>query len=176
VRVVATAHGTDPDADGYSLTADDAVKGSVEGRVSATGETVLASLRVGAHTLEIGDVAFNCALRGPTSRPVDVAFEAVTDAAVEADCEPVYQALSAAVEARVQDGSIGSEGIGRSLRAKLDAAAAARERGERGAVSGAMGAFENQLRAQAGKHVSRAAADLLLEHAGYVRNHGFFVP
>lgn len=176
VKVVATTLGADFDRDGYSIVADDAVKGTVRGRVPATGEAELASLRVGAHTLEIGDVAFNCALRGPASRPVDVAFEAVTEAPVEADCEPVYQALSATVEALVEDGSIRSKGIGRSLRAKLDAAAAARERGQRGAVTGAMGAFENQLRAQAGKHVSGPAAELLLSHAGYVRDHGFFMP
>lgn len=174
VNVLATTFGEDHDVDGYALTADDEVKGVVEGRVSATGEVLLEELRVGEHTLEIGDVAFNCALRGPASRPVEVEFEAVTDAVVELDCEPVYEALSGTVEAMVEDGAIRSKEIGKSLSAKIDAAGRARDRGNVRAARGPMRGLEKQVRALAGRQITQEAAELLLEHVEYIRENEFF--
>lgn len=175
VNVTATTFGPDPDADGYSLAADDAVKGVVEGRVGATGEALLEALRVGTHTLEIGDLAFNCTLRGQAARSVEVEFEAVTDEAVEVDCEPVYEALCAIVETMVEDGSIRSRGIGRSLCAGLEAAGRARDRGNARAASGPITGLENQIRELAGRQISREAAELLLEHLDYIRANDFFI-
>ena len=54
------------------------------------------------------------------------------------------------------------EGVGQSLSAKLDAAQAAEARGNLHAKSGALGAFEHEVRAQTGKALTPEQADVLL--------------
>jgi prepilin-type N-terminal cleavage/methylation domain-containing protein len=53
-------------------------------------------------------------------------------------------------------------GLGQALSAKLDAAEAAERRGNLHAKAGALGAFENQVRAQAGKDLTPQHAEVLL--------------
>src|SRR5262249_38282546 len=56
----------------------------------------------------------------------------------------------------------GSPGVGGALSAHLDAAEAAEKRGDAPAKGGALGAFENEVRAQAGKALTPDQSEVLL--------------
>ena len=62
-------------------------------------------------------------------------------------------------------GFVSSGGVCESLRAKMSAAEAALVRGQREAARGNVGAFLNELQAQAGKHVLEPALTILREEA-----------
>jgi hypothetical protein len=65
-------------------------------------------------------------------------------------------------------GFIDNQGVARSLLAKLDAAAAAAERGQPMVAVQAVQAFANEVTAQAGKHIEAEHADHMLTHAQVV--------
>lgn len=69
--------------------------------------------------------------------------------------------LMQVVDELYANGSIDNAGIVNALKAKLRAVAKGLSGGNTHAADGALGAFENHLRAQSGKHVSVEAAELL---------------
>ena len=71
----------------------------------------------------------------------------------------------------LQGGAIKNSGEATSLLAKLDAAAAARARGECSTAANLYQAFINELMAQSGKGVDPAAATIMLSDAQYLITH-----
>ena len=62
-------------------------------------------------------------------------------------------------------GHITNKGVANSLRAKLDAAQAAVDRGQPGVAINLLRAFTNEVNAQGGKHIAADHAGHLVEHA-----------
>ena len=62
-------------------------------------------------------------------------------------------------------GHITNKGVANSLRAKLDAAQAALDRGQPGVAINLLRAFTNEVNAQAGKHIVAEHAIHLVQHA-----------
>lgn len=77
--------------------------------------------------------------------------------------EEILGAILAKVEAFLADGSITDPGIARSLRAKLEGALAALERGNPKAARNKLEAFVHHVEAQKGKKISAEAAEELLD-------------
>ena len=71
----------------------------------------------------------------------------------------------------LQSGAIKNKGNADSLLAKLDAAAAARARGQCSTAANIYRAFINELQAQSGKHVDAAAAAIMIADAQYLIAH-----
>jgi hypothetical protein len=78
--------------------------------------------------------------------------------------------LEASVAIASQLGLVSSPGICQSLNAKISAAGAALNRGNRVAERGALRAFLNELKAQGGKHVQEPALTILREEAEALLN------
>ena len=79
-------------------------------------------------------------------------------------CPPLLMGL----DHSINEADIGVEGIRNSLHAKVEAAGGAFLRGQtKGGLNHLM-AFEHEVRAQAGKHISQVSADALLQLAGQI--------
>ncbi len=68
----------------------------------------------------------------------------------------------------VSTGLIANRGLAKSLTAKLRAAEASQSRGDQAAAANELGAFVNEVNAQAGKGVAPVAAAVLLRDAQYI--------
>ena len=71
----------------------------------------------------------------------------------------------------LQSGAINNGGIANSLLAKLDTAAAKRASGDCSVAANLYAAFINDLQAQSGKHVTAAAAAIMIADAQYLISH-----
>jgi hypothetical protein len=128
-----------------------AVTATLDGRPVRDGEAVdLLALPLGEHVLRVAaeDTARNVAVR-------EVRFQV----------RATLASLEAAVARLRADGRIDSEGLARSLAAKLGAARQAAEAGRPQVARNVLGAFANEVAAQAGKHVAAEAARVLLVDA-----------
>jgi hypothetical protein len=72
------------------------------------------------------------------------------------------------VEHCVANGFINNQGVANSLLAKLDAAQVAQDNGQTGAVINLLGAFIQEIQAQAGKHIAQPHAQHIVTHAQLV--------
>ena len=97
VAVTAVTTGADLDAE-YGVTI-----GSLSGTVPANGSVTIANVPVGAATVQLTDVATNCAVTGSTSQSVTVA----ANTAVQAEFAVVCEASVTAVDALIAE-AIGS--------------------------------------------------------------------
>ena len=86
------------------------------------------------------------------------------------DCvhAPTISSLRTCVQHAADQGFIDNQGITNSLLAKLDAAQAAQDRGQTGAVINLLNAFIHEVQAQAGKHIEQPHAQDLVMHAQLV--------
>jgi hypothetical protein len=136
-----------PTMDGAAMLAD--------GTGLASGQAIqlLTELSIGSHTFSI-DSADNVGNRGTRS----VVFSIVVTA--DSIKDDVGQFLDA--------NKIKSGGLAKSLLGKLNAAAAARSRGECATASNQYDAFIQELEAQAGKGVDAAAAAIMIADAQYL--------
>lgn len=82
--------------------------------------------------------------------------------------EATIETLHMCVAHAAAQGHIDNVGVARSLHAKLYAAGAALERGNAGTAANILGAFIQELNAQAGKHFDAPAAEHLAMHAEMV--------
>lgn len=113
-----------------------------------------------AHIAAIDDTTGNGTLGGSTGTNLAaIAFEgvAITPESIKAD-----------VRSAIASGAIDNVGVANSLLAKLDAASAARSRGECAAAGNNYGAFVNELTAQSGNHVQAATAAQLISEARFL--------
>ncbi len=76
--------------------------------------------------------------------------------------------LLAAIGQMLSEGLIDNSGIANSLTSKINAAIAKLDQGNDRAARNILKAFINQVRAQAGKHISAEAAEILIADAEYV--------
>jgi hypothetical protein len=76
--------------------------------------------------------------------------------------------LVTCVEHCAEQGFINNQGVTNSLLAKLDAAQAAQDRGQTETAINLLGAFIQELQAQAGKHIDQTHAQLMVTHAQLV--------
>ena len=84
LEIVTTTTGTNLDPDGYTLTLDDSTTQAIE-----TTETVVFSLPLGAHTVELQGVAANCTVQGYNPRDTLVLRgTATTVVSLEVSCGP----------------------------------------------------------------------------------------
>lgn len=128
---------------------------TLDGDAIADGDEIdLIDLPLGEHTLAV--------------RAEDTAGN-VTETSVIFTVEATLESLRATVERYLTAGAIDDQGVGRSLLAKLDAAIAAEARGNRKVAANQVSAFIAEVNAQRGKHITLAAADLLLADAEVVR-------
>jgi hypothetical protein len=81
---------------------------------------------------------------------------------------PGIPGLHMCVQHAVAEGYIDNAGIAQSLFAKLDAAQAAVERGQSGVAANILGAFINEVQAQAGQHIEAEHAAHMVMHAQMV--------
>ncbi len=86
------------------------------------------------------------------------------------DCvhAPTISSLRTCVQHAADQGFIDNQGITNSLLAKLDAAQAAQDRGQTGAVINLLNAFIHGVQAQADKHIEQEHAQHLVMHAQLV--------
>ncbi|WP_397376702.1 pectinesterase family protein [Paenibacillus sp. p3-SID867] len=113
----------------------------LDGNPVQPGEAIpLYQLLLGSHVLTVEGAD----LAGNTS-VAEIEFQTVTSTGD----------MIALIERFLSSGEIGNAGIANSLTKKLE--------------KGNMGSFENEVRAQRGKHVSELAADILLRHAEALR-------
>ena len=129
-----------------------------DGHSLASGQTInlLTELTVGDHTFTV-TAADNV---GGTNTASVTFTIIVTAASIESD---VTQFLAA--------GAIKNKGEANSLLAKLDAAAAARARGQCSTAANLYQAFINELLAQSGKGVDATAAAIMIADAQYLITH-----
>ncbi len=76
--------------------------------------------------------------------------------------------LVACVEHCAQQGFINNQGVTNSLLAELDAAQAAQDNGQNGTAINLLGAFIQEVQAQAGKHIVQPHAQHMVLHAQMV--------
>lgn len=88
--------------------------------------------------------------------------------AFEAPPQITAESIKADVRAALASGAIDNAGVANSLLAKLDAASAARSRGDCAAAGNIYGAFINELTAQSGNHVQAATAAHLISEARFL--------
>jgi parallel beta-helix repeat protein len=69
------------------------------------------------------------------------------------------------------EGEIDNKGIVKSLLAKLNVAQKLIENGKINQAKNILNAFINEVQAQSGKHITREAADILIESAEYILSH-----
>ncbi len=79
--------------------------------------------------------------------------------------EPTISSLQTCVEHAATAGFITNQGVSQSLLAKLNAAAAADDRGQPDVAAQMVLAFSREVEAQRGKHIQAAHADEMLMHA-----------
>ena len=72
------------------------------------------------------------------------------------------------VKSAVASGAIDNAGVGMALVAELNAAKAARTRGDCAAAANIYGAFVNDVSAQSGRHIATATADQLVSEAKFL--------
>ncbi len=128
---------------------------TLDGAPVVDGQMIdLLGLSLGQHVLEV--VAEDQA--GNTAKAA-VTFTVVAS----------IESLRAVVERYAADGTLPDVGVVTALLQQLDAAQSALDRGLPRTAANQLGAFENLLTAQAGKHVPTAVADLLLADTAVVR-------
>lgn len=79
--------------------------------------------------------------------------------------EPTVQALRACVVHAVEMGHIDNRGVANNLLAKLDAAQAALDRGQKPVAVAQLTAFLHAVEAQIGKHIDTQHATHMIMHA-----------
>jgi hypothetical protein len=89
----------------------------------------------------------------------------VTD---ECALTPTIAALTTCVEHAASQGIIDNQGVANSLLAKLDAAHAALDRGQKSVAINNLQAFISEVQAQAGKHIDSLHAQHMVLHAQLV--------
>jgi hypothetical protein len=105
-----------------------------------------------------------------------IASPAPSDTILAMYFEPVVvgvtpASLRADLQAAIASGAIDNAGVAKTLLAELDAAAAARTRGQCKTAGNTYQQFINDLKAQSGKHVSAAAATQLAGEAQFLITH-----
>lgn len=129
---------------------------TLDGTPVADGDDIdMLDLALGDHTLAV--------------RAEDVSGN-VSEKSVTFTVEATLASLRAAVERFAAEGVITNHGIVVSLLEKLDAAAAAIERGQTQTAKNQIRAFEEEVEALRGKKIPTSAADLLLTDAAAVRS------
>ena len=83
LSVTTTTTGPSPDADGYTVTVD----GNLAGTVEAEGTLGVSELGAGAHLVGLAGVAANCTLEGDNPRPVTIVAGSVVSVAFTIECE-----------------------------------------------------------------------------------------
>ncbi len=132
-----------------------AVQATLDGRPVTDGEVVnLLTMSLGPHTLAVQaeDTARN-----------------LTQASVTFRLVATSSSLRATIALLLASGQVDNQGVTRDLLSKVNAAEAAAARGDSKAAMNILDAFVNQVKAQAGKHISKPAASLLITDASYVR-------
>ncbi len=132
---------------------------TLAGHGLASGQVIhlLTELALGAHTFTVGASDH----LGNASTPVAVTFTIiVTPDSIKDDVTQFFA-----------DGKIRNQGLENSLLAKLDAAAAARARGNCNAAGNIYAAFIHELMAQSGKGVDATAAAIMIADAQYLIDH-----
>lgn len=132
---------------------------TLAGHGLASGQVIhlLTELALGAHTFTVGAVD----QLGNASTPVSVTFTiVVTPDSIKDDVTQFFA-----------DGKIRNQGLENSLLAKLDAAAAARARGNCNAAGNIYGAFIHELMAQSGNGVDATASAIMIADAQYLIDH-----
>ena len=86
------------------------------------------------------------------------------------DCmhAPTIASLEACVEQCAEQGFINNQGVTTSLLAKLNAAQAALDQGQTSVAIHQLGAFIQEVQAQAGKHIEATHAQHMMMHAQMV--------
>jgi len=82
IEVFVSTTGTDPDADGFSVTVD----GGAARFVAPGGSVVLDHLSEGSHSLLLSGLAENCRVEGSNPRPVMVGPDGRADVAFDVRC------------------------------------------------------------------------------------------
>jgi hypothetical protein len=141
---------------GISPTLDGSSSLSGHGLLSGQVINLLTELSLGTHTFTVSALD-NLGNRATVSVTFTVI---VTPESIKGD---VTQFLAS--------GAINKAGIATSLLAKLDAAAAARGRGECGTSANQYQAFINEITAQIGKGIDPAAAAIMIDDARYLMAH-----
>ena len=128
---------------------------TLDGTPVADGNDIdMLDLTLGDHTLHV--------------RAEDVSGN-VSEQSVTFTVAATLASLRATVERFADEGVITDEGIVKSLLQKLDAIDAALKRGQTQTASDQLKAFEEQIKAQSGKKIPAAAAELLLTDAAATR-------
>jgi hypothetical protein len=83
----------------------------------------------------------------------------------ECPLTPTIASLTACVEHAAAEGLINNQGVANSLLAKLQAAQAAQNSGQMKTATNLLGAFINEVQAQAGKHIDQTHAQHMVAHA-----------
>ena len=131
------------------------VQATLDGRSVSDGEVVnLLTMTLGAHTLAVQaeDTAGN-----------------LTESSVTFQVVATVGSLTASINIFVAGGQIDNHGVANALLSKLSAVESATTRGDSKTARNILDAFVSQVEAQLGKHITEAAARLLITDALYIR-------
>jgi len=149
--------GTGSGVQGFTPTMDGATTlPGVPGLLSGQSINLLTAMMLGTHTFSV-TASDNVNNIGTSSVTFTII---VTPDSIKGD-----------VQQFLQSGAITNGGNANSLLAKLDAAAAARARGQCSVAANIYRAFINELQAQSGNHVDAAAAAIMIADAQYLIAH-----
>ena len=93
LEVSAATTGDELDQNGYTVSVD----GGAEQSIGVNGTTTFADLPAGAHEVELGDVAINCAVAGENPRTVDVIPGATVSATFDVSCSATVGSIQVSV-------------------------------------------------------------------------------
>jgi hypothetical protein len=86
----------------------------------------------------------------------------------EVECPPTIEGLRECIDHHYSQGDISNQGTYNSLLAKVDAAQAARDRGQVDTASNILNALINQVSAQSSKKIAPETASHVINHAQMV--------
>jgi hypothetical protein len=86
----------------------------------------------------------------------------------EVECPPTIEGLSECIDHHYSEGTISNQGTYNSLLAKVDAAQAARDRGQIDTASNILNALIKQVNAQSSKNIAPETAIHIINHAQMV--------